>query len=166
MAYNAVMNCLKKFFIHFLFFSFLMAVPRAACMAEPAQGALPPLPPEQERPFPERPDIMHYRGIRMPPENLPFEITQIKCHRFDDKVIVIHVIFNQSINPRSIARDSFLLNGKPFHDDVRFAFNRKGDTIKMIVIQKDDSFKLKVQKLCSFDGKELETTERLVEVNR
>lgn len=151
-----------------------MTAPAAVCLAEPAQEALPPLPPEQETPFFEPPkerpsdhsDIMHYRGIRVSPENLPFEITQIKCHRFDDKVIVIHIVFNQSINPRSILRDSILLNGKPFHENVRFAFNRKGDTIKLIVVQKENSFKLKVQNLSSFDGKELETTERLVEIEK
>ena len=121
--------------------------------------------PPKERPA-EPTDIMHYRGNRVSTDDLPFEITQIKCHRFDDKVIVIHIVFNQSINPRSISRESILLNGKPFPDNVRFAFNRKGDTIKLIVVQHDNSFKLKVQDLSSFDGKELESIERLVEIEK
>ena len=180
MPYNSGMNCLKKSFIHFLFFSFFMAVPCAVCLAESAQEALPPLPSEQARPFfppkhvpseqsdlrsEKRPDVMHYRGNRVYAENLPFEISCIRCRRLDENLLALHIVFNQSINPRSISRESILVNGMPLPDDIRFAFNRKGDTIKIIIFQREKSFKLKIQNVTSFDGKEFEATERLIEVD-
>ena len=173
---------LKKDFIHFLFFSFLMTVLSTAAFASPEPEVFPPLPQGKEMPFFEKsegkdggedshpdfpkknPDnIMHYRGTRVYDENLPFEISHIKCVRLDDNVIGIDIVFNQSINPHTIGPDSILINGVPLPKGIRFAFNRRGDTIKMVIIQKEKSFKLLIQNMSSFNGKELEAAERLVE---
>lgn len=168
MAYNAVMNCLKRSLIHFLIFSLMMILLYGAAFASPESEAFPPLPQGQEMPFFEKPkrdpeNIMHYRGTRIYDENLPFEISHIKSTRLDDHAVGIDIVFNQTINPHSIKPDSILINGVPLPPGIKFAFNRRGDTIKLVILQKEKSFKLLIQNISSFNGKEINAAERLVE---
>ena len=107
---------------------------------------------------------MHYRGNRVYSENLPFEINQIKCWRLDENVVAIHIIFNQWINPRTVKPDTIIINGMPLPRNIRFGFNRKGDTVKLIVLQRQNSFKMKLMAIQSFNGKTIEESERLIQV--
>lgn len=170
---------IKRNFLLFLFFSFFLWKGGRLLYAEPAERPgpvnpvvpqkqdLPPAPPAHRPPhLPPAPDsdIMHYRGSRVYSGNQAFEISQIKCKRIDEKTFSLHITFNQSLNPRSVGKESIFLNGQPLPENIRFAFNRRGDTIKLLLPQLNDSFKLLIQKISSFDGKELAPIERLIEV--
>ncbi|MBO4533217.1 MAG: hypothetical protein J5726_05910 [Treponema sp.] len=158
------MNCLKKSFIHFLFFSFFMTWPCASLLAEPGQEDFPPLPPDQEKPFlpvPNTPpkdsdSIINYRGNRMYMEDTALEVAQTKCERLDENTIALEIIFNQSINPRSMGHESIYIDGEPLPDGTRFLFNRRGDTIKILIIMNDDEFSMKIQNIQSFNGRLIE----------
>lgn len=179
---------MKKNFIHFFFFSLLMTAPYAASSAAPDTGDFPPLPPDRAMPgedfdkenFPKpdsselrrppRPEknpenIMNYRGSRTYAEDLPLKITQTKCFCKDDMVSLI-IIFNQNINPRSLHRDSILINNMPIPLGSRFAFSKRGNTIRILLPKQETSFKLKVQNISSFNGSLLEPVEILTEIER
>lgn len=158
------MNCLKKRYIHFLFFYFFLTVPCTVILAEPGQEDLPPLPPDQEKPFPEPPklppkdpdSIIYYRGNRMYTKDSELKVIRTRGERLDENTILLEIFFNQSINPRTVDNDSILLDDEPLPDDTRFMFNRKGDIIRIILDFDDDDFLLTVQNIRSFNGIVLE----------
>ena len=47
---------------------------------------------------------------------------------------------------------------------TRFAFNKKGDTVKIFLPMDSNTFKLKISKIRSFDGSEIDPVELLIEV--
>ncbi len=172
------MKRLKNHFKHFLTFSFLTFVLCATSFAEPGQDVFPPLPPVQELPEeasvdrprhprpPRDPDnIIHYRGNRAYAENLPLEIVHTRCERKAEDFVSLVIFFNQSINPRSILPDSFFFNNRPLPFGTRFNFNKKGNSVRMLLPLTEDTFKLKVQNISSFDGKMIEPVELLIEVD-
>ena len=178
MAYNSSMKRMKLNFKHFLFLFFMIFVPCTASFAAPASEVFPPIPFEQELPeedFPDRPrrirpprdpdNIIHYRGNRAYAENLPLEIVHTRCERKAEDVVSLIIFFNQSINPRSMKADSFSFNNKPLPFGTRFNFNKKGNSVRMLLPVKENTFKLKVQNISSFDGKDIEPVELLIEVD-
>ncbi len=170
--YTKTMNCFKKSYIHFLFFSFFMTMPCAGLLANPGQEDFPPLPPDQDKPFftnPETPrkdadSIIHYRGNRMYMEDVAFEIADTKCERLNDNTIIVEIIFTQSINPRSMGLESIFIDGEPLPDGTRFLFNRRGDTVKVFVIMVSDEFSMRVQNIRSFNGNLIEPAVFIVDL--
>ena len=174
------MKSLKKNFKHFLTFSFLTFVLCTTSFAEPEQEVFPPLPPVQELPEealkrPQRPprqmrpprdseNIVNYRGSRTYSENLPLEIIKTKSIRKDTDMVLVIVIFNQNINPRSVGPDSIMVNNMKPPVGARFFFNKKGDTIRILFPVKEDSFKVKVQNVSSFNGAIIDPVEILSKV--
>ena len=133
--------------------------------------SFPPTPPYQhphphpKGPPPKNPDkILKYRGTRTYNENLPLKIIQTKCAHKENEMVYLEIIFNQSINPRSVKPYNILINNKPLSPGVRFAFSKKGDRIKIILPMKVNSFKLKVLEVKSFGGAVIDPIELLVEV--
>ena len=61
--------------------------------------------------------------------------------------------------------DSFSFNNKPLPFGTRFNFNKKGNSVRMLLPVKENTFKLKVQNISSFDGKDIELVELLIEVD-
>ena len=175
---------------HFLLFTFLFLMPFANFWAEPSpmtgemhsethsempstpesapqngmQGGVQGVP--QNIPGPDSDNIIHYRGNRTYTENLPLKINQIICVRVDGDLVSIEVIFNQSINPRTVRPDSFFINNIPLPPGTRFTFNRRGTTIKILFPISGTSFKFKLRNICSFDGSSIEPVELLVEIKR
>ena len=149
-----------------------MAVPCAVCVANPGQEVFPPLPPDQDKPFFEphkmppkdSENIINYRGTRVYMENEMLEVEDTEIERLDEDTILLSIFFNRSINPRAIGRDSIIIDEEPLPEETRFAFNKKGDTIRMILNMSDDYFCLKVQKIYSFDGIMLEPVEFDLEI--
>lgn len=178
MAYNSSMKRLKRNFKYFLSFSFLMCAFYAPSFAAPGSEVFPPLPFDQELPEeavepqqyprpPKDPDkIIHYRGNRAYAENLPLEIVHTRSERKAEDVVSLVIFFNQSINPRALHPDSFLLNNRPLPFGIRFNFNKKGNSVRMLLPVTEDTYKLKVQNISSFDGKIIESVELLIEVER
>ncbi len=142
--------------------------------ALPVQSKPSPLPsPDFKREHPEPPKfppkdeskILKYRGNRTYIENLPLKVNQIKCSRFDERTVCIEILFNQSINPRSFKKEAFFIDNNSLPEFCRFAFNRRGDTIKFVVPVNSQTFKLKIQNVRSFSGNVIEPVEMLVEVS-
>ncbi len=162
--YTKTMNCFKKSYIHFLFFSFFMTMPCAGLLANPGQEDFPPLPPDQDKPFLSNPSvppkdadsIIHYRGNRLYMEDVSFEIADTRFERIDDNTIILEILFTQSINPRSMGLESIYIDGEPLPDGTRFSFNRRGDTVKIFVIMMSNEFSMKVQNIKSFNGNLIE----------
>ena len=178
------MKSLKKSFIHFLISSFFVLVPGTASFAAPGPEVFPPLPfgqvPAEEVPsqneenkdkHPPRPprdpeNIINYRGNRTYNENQPLKIIHTKCVCSEMNFVCLDIVFNQSINPRSVRHDTVLINNMPLPMGTRFAFSKKGDTIKISFPVNDNTYKLKVQGVCSFGGAVIDPVEILVEVER
>ena len=120
----------------------------------------PPLPPKD-------PDnIIKYRGSRTYSENIPLKIVHTKCSRKEGELVCLEILFNQSINPRSVKPTSILINNNPVLPPVRLMFSKKGDSIKMLIPMNSTTFKMKVSKIRSFDNTWIDPVELLVEVER
>ena len=169
------MSYSKRGFFYCIWFSLFVLVPCAASFAQPDQGGGPPSPPGQgmhkeepsfkkDPPPPPPPpkdqdNILNYRGNRMYSMDLPLLINSVSCSKNEDESINIMIFFNQSVNPRSVSSKSFLINGEEISSDIRFSFNKKGDTIKMDIPECDEEFKIKVQNIAAFNGVKIEPVE-------
>ncbi len=150
----------KNIFFYFLIFGFSLLYAQGIPSGD--SGRFPP-PPQ----FPKDPDnIIKYRGNRTYSENLPLKIIQTKCTKKEGKLVFIEIIFNQSINPRSIKPDSILINNTPLPPFVRFLFNKKGTSVKMLVPLTINSFKMRICNIRSFNNTFIEPVELLIEVER
>lgn len=187
------MKCSARGLFFFLFLLVFFSVPNAASSAGSGQSGFPPFPPDpdlheegffaeppvqpEEQPPEQLPDqppelppkdqdrIFYYRGNRAYYEELPLEIYTINCFRLDEDYVLLEIVFNKSINPRSLNRDSFLVDSNNLPDNIRFSFNRKGDRIKITIPLSDDSFELMVQDIRSFDDTLIEPVEFIVEID-
>ena len=159
MTYNSLMNSWKKGFIHFFFFYILMLVFCANSWAVPRQDGFPHPPKDPD-------NIINYRGKRTYKNNLPLEVNKINCERVNEEFVSIMIFFNQSINPRSLHFDSFFINDIPLPADTRFDFNKRGDMIRIIIPIQNNSFKIKMQNISSFDGSVIEPMQMQIEVTR
>ncbi|MCR4578949.1 MAG: hypothetical protein K5681_01235 [Treponema sp.] len=113
-------------------------------------GSHPPAP----RPVPDKinRDVMYYRGSRVIVQNNCFVVENVKAKRQDSGFVVLEITFNQNINPRSLNDSSILVNGQEVSPEIKFSFNRKGDTIKLELPCDKDVLKVKIQNLRSFGG--------------
>ena len=169
--YNYGMKlCAKRYILIFsliftCFLLFAQGAPQGGGMGpgkpgEPGQfpHPLPPPPPKDSD------KSMKYRGNRTYTDNLPLRINQTECLRKDGEFVSLSILFNQSINPRSVRPGTILINNKPLPPHTRFAFNKKGDTVKIFLPMNSNTFKLKISKIRSFDGSEIDPVELLIEV--
>ena len=118
----------------------------------------PPLPPK------DADKIFYYRGNRTYSEELPLKVNFIRCTRGENGEIILMIVFNQSVNPRSVNRESFLIDDTELPDNIRFSFNKKGDTIRVVIPQNDEEFRVTVQDVSTFNGAELEPVEIIAKV--
>ena len=118
----------------------------------------PPLPPK------DADKIFYYRGNRTYSEELPLKVNFIRCTRGENGEIILMIVFNQSVNPRSVNRESFLIDDTELPDNIRFSFNKKGDTIRVVIPQDDEEFRITVQDVSTFNGAELEPVEIIAKV--
>lgn len=132
----------------------------------------PPAPgfPEDERPDqpplpPKDPDkVFYYRGNRTYSEELPLKVKFVRCEKGEDGEIILLIFFNQSVNPRSVNNESLLIDDNELPENIRFSFNRKGDTIRVIIEPEEEEFRLTVQDVCTFNGVYIEPVELLAKV--
>ena len=125
----------------------------------------PPLPPKDSD------KIFYYRGNRTYSEELPLKVNFIKCMRGEDDSIIVMIIFNQSVNPRTVNHESLLIDDNELPETIRFSFNKKGDTIRIIIPQDwdeddeyDEEFRITVQDVCAINGICIEPVEVLAKV--
>lgn len=101
-------------------------------------------------------EILYYRGSRILSTNDEFLLQNVKTQRLNPDEINLELTFNQSINPLTFSTDSILLNGESISTNTKFAFNKKGDTIRIAVPVKKENFNLTITALKSYDGTPLE----------
>ncbi|MBO4639269.1 MAG: hypothetical protein J5710_05880 [Treponema sp.] len=118
----------------------------------------PPLPPK------DADKIFYYRGNRTYSEELPLKVNFIRCMRGENGEIILMIVFNQSVNPRSVKNESFLIDDTELPANIRFSFNKKGDTIRVVIPQDDEEFRVTVQDVSTFSGAELEPVEIIAKV--
>ena len=102
------------------------------------------------------PEILYYRGTRILYEDNVFLLQDVKTERVNSDEMNLELTFNQSINPLSFSTDSILLDGESIFAKTKFAFNKKGDTIRIAVPARSENFNLTITALKSFDGTPLE----------
>lgn len=76
-------------------------------------------------------EMMHYRGMRMFSSCSDFYVTEIEFEEKDNAKIKIKVKFSSQINPRTVNVRNFLLNGKPFPENSRISFSKKGNKFEI-----------------------------------
>ena len=131
----------------------------------------PVAPPPQHLPPKDSDKIFYYRGNRTYSEEIPLEVRYIKCFRGEDGSIIVMIIFNQSVNPRTVNHESLLIDDNELPEDIRFSFNRKGDTIRIVIPsdlddeeEMDEEFRITVQDVCAINGICIEPVEMLAKV--
>lgn len=135
----------------------------------PAPG--PETPPDSRppRPLPPSPKdpahMLYYRGSRTAEENLPLTINQVKAKRVGPDLVDIEIVFNQSINPRSVKHSRITIDGLELSQTIRFWFNRKGDTVKFMLESKNDSLELGIKRVRAFDGSVISPVQMSVQVS-
>lgn len=77
----------------------------------------------------------------------------------------IEIVFNQSINPRSVKNSRITIDGLELSQTVRFWFNKKGDTVKFMLESKNDSLELGIKRVRAFDGSVISPVQMLVQVS-
>ncbi len=120
--------------------------------------APPPLPPK------DADKIFYYRGNRTYSEELPLIVKFIKCIRDREGRIILMLVFNQSVNPHTVNHECLLIDDNELPENIRFSFNRKGDTIRVIIPEDGEEFRVTVQDICAFNGVCIETVELLAKV--
>ena len=137
---------------------------------EPPEDAKPMAPPP---PLPQKDSdkIFYYRGNRTYSEEIPLKINYIKCVRGEDDSIIVMISFNQSVNPRTVNHESLLIDDNELPETIRFSFNRKGDTIRIVIPsdldedeEMDEEFRITVQDVCAINGICIEPIEVLAKV--
>ena len=118
----------------------------------------PPLPPKDSD------KIFYYRGNRTYSEEQPLKVIFLRCLEVEEENLVVMIVFNQSVNPKSVKRESFLIDDEEISEDITFSFNRKGDTIRMIIPDYDEEFELEMKDICAFNGIRIEPVEFIVKV--
>lgn len=118
----------------------------------------PPLPPK------DADKIFYYRGNRTYSEKLPLIVKFIKCIRDREGRIILMLVFNQSVNPHTVNHECLLIDDNELPENIRFSFNRKGDTIRVIIPEDGEEFRITVQDICAFNGVCIETVELLAKV--
>ncbi len=171
MPYNSIMKFFKRQLL-ILLFSLLMAGLFAAPSAPsaPATGASAPAagnppphgpgpgtpPPPHPRPLPPSPkdpdNMLYYRGNRTAQEDLPLTVNQVKVNRVGVDQVDVEIVFNQSINPRSVKPSRITIDGNEVPQNVRFCFNKKGDTVKFMLTSEKDSLELGIKGIRAFNG--------------
>lgn len=97
-------------------------------------------------------DFINYRGNRTLIPNDAFLLEEIRTERVDSLNVTLEISFNQSINPRSLSCSSIKINGETLSDKTAFAFNKKGDTVKLTIPVQKNNFTLEITDVQSFDG--------------
>lgn len=104
-------------------------------------------------------EILYYRGSRLVSNTGSFLLQKIKSQRMSSSEISVEITFNKSVNPLTLTSNSIIVNGDAISEKTRFAFNKKGDTIKVSVPTDKEVFSLKIQNMESFDGTTIEPIE-------
>lgn len=84
-----------------------------------------------------------------------FLLQQIKTERISDNTVNIEITFNQIINPRSFSYSSIKINGESLSAQTTFAFNKKGDTVRLSIPVTTSLFTLEIKDVQAFDGSAL-----------
>lgn len=121
-------------------------------------------PDQPPRPPKDADKIFYYRGNRTYYEDLPLKVSFVRGIRTDNGDVILMIVFNQSVNPRSVKAESFFLEDEEFPEDIRFSFNKKGDTIRVILPDCEEEFTITVQDVLAFNGECIEPVELLVKV--
>lgn len=201
------MSCNKRGFFYCIWFSLFVILPCAASYAQPDQRGGPPSPPDQGMhgedpkvpdpkgapdktlvpPPPKDPDkIYYYRGNRAYSEEQPLKVDSVSCSKEEDDSLIMLIVFNQSVNPRTVNNKSILINSEELPETTRFSFNKKGDTIRFVLseieieeeieeetetdaetedeAEVEDEIRIKVKNVTTFNGVRIEPVELLVKV--
>lgn len=131
----------------------------------PGPGTPPPQHPRPLPPSPKDPDnMLYYRGNRTAQEDLPLTVNQVKVSRVGVDQVDVEIVFNQSINPRSVKTHRITIDGSELPQNVSFWFNKKGDTVKFMLASEKDSFELGIKGIRAFNGTVMSPTLITVQV--
>ncbi len=104
-------------------------------------------------------EIFYYRGSRVVAAEENFTVQSIKSEKTSGKEINVEITFNQDVNPLTFNENSILIDGQALPAATKFAFNKKGDTMRVSVPLQKDNFSLKIQNIESYDGTIIEPIE-------
>ena len=68
-------------------------------------------------------------------------------------MLEIFVRFSMPINPRTVNVQTVLLNEKPCGSNVRFHYDRKGETMMISILEPDEEYSIEFKNLNSYNGK-------------
>ena len=89
-------------------------------------------------------------------EEKKFQVTKIaakKNKKNGEDLLEIFVRFSMPINPRTVNVQTVLLNEKPCGSNVRFHYDRKGETMMISILEPDEEYSIEFKNLNSYNGK-------------
>lgn len=108
-------------------------------------------------------DYVPYRGMRVTTEQQEFKVRTLMAKRNfneENSLMEITVRFSMPIDPRTVNASTVLINGKKSGSNVIFNYGRKGESVRITIINADeDSFTIKFDGVESYKGDGLKETE-------
>lgn len=104
-------------------------------------------------------DFVPYHGMRIPKETEEFCIKDVFGSRSSNGERVLFEItmrFSMPIDPRTVSGKTVLLNGKECDENVFFHYGRRGESIRITIVDSPEKkYSVEFKELASFDGKKL-----------
>lgn len=100
--------------------------------------------------------FVFYHGMRVDREEKKFQVTKIaakKNKKNEEDLLEIFVRFSMPINPRTVNVQTVLLNEKPCGSNVRFHYDRKGESMMISILEPDEEYSIEFKNLNSYNGK-------------
>ncbi|WP_407427831.1 hypothetical protein [Treponema sp.] len=104
---------------------------------------------------------INYRGVRTAMPSDSFSPQRIKTERLSSNNISLEIIFNKILDPHSFSYSSIKIDGEEISQKMNFSFNKKGDTVKLVLPVKKERFTIEITGIKSFDGTEITYTQVL-----
>lgn len=107
----------------------------------------------------EKKGFVSYHGMRVDREEKKFQVTKIaakKNKRSEKDLLEIFVRFSMPINPRTVNVQTVLLNEKPCGSNVRFDYDRKGESMRISILEPDEEYSIEFKNLNSYNGKTMQ----------
>jgi len=94
---------------------------------------------------------VNYRGNRMSfEEDCNFQLTSSSISKLNNNKIQLDLEFNKEIDPRSVDKDSILINEKKVKNQIMFS--RNGKTMRVIISDFNEEIdSIKIKNVYSFD---------------
>lgn len=78
-------------------------------------------------------EFMSYRGQRKSVESEDFYMLEFKTGEYAKEILLVTIIFNQAVNPKSITKESICIQNSRKYELQGISFNKEGTKVRITV---------------------------------